>query len=432
MAVIASRDEIGPCRQRLKIEVPEPAVSAENQRIVADLKRRRQIPGFRRGRVPSAVIEKRFAKDIRETLIERLVPRYWHQAEAEGDLQALMPPTIESVDLTPGGVMTFVATVEIRPEITLGDLDHFELPEMSVEVGDEEVDQALQDIRRSVAPWKPAERAAAEGDLVTAHLFEIGEQGGEGEGQVIQVEIGDRSIWDEVNEALIGASADQEVTFERTEGQGEEEKVRHYRLKVTAIKERDLPALDDDLARKVSQLESLEELRVDLKRRLERGKQQELRRRQEGAVLDQLRERHAIPLPAGVVDHETDHLLREYAETLAQRGVDLEHAAIDWEELAKEMRPQAERRVHARLLLDAVAASWNVKIDENEFQAVLAGIGRSRGRSAGEIRQQLDQEGRLESLRTQLRRDKALDRLLGKNPDAEAGATPTTPEEQEG
>ncbi len=431
MAVIASREEIGPCRQRLKIEVPEPAVNAENQRIVSDLRRRRQIPGFRKGKVPAAVIEKRFAKDIRETLIERLVPRYWHQAEAEGDLHALLPPTIESVDVNPEG-MTFVATVETRPEITLGDLDNFDLPEMPLEVSDEEVEKALEDLRRTVSPWKQTDRAAAKGDLVTAHLFEIDDEGVEGEGQVIQVEVGDDSIWDEVNEALTGASADQEVKFERTEGEGAEAKVRHLRLHVTAVKERDLAPLDDEFAQKVSRLESLEELRVDFKRRIERSKEGELRRRQEHAVLDQLRERHAIPLPGGVVDHETDHLLREYAETLAQRGVDVEHAAIDWEDLAKEMRPQAERRVHARLLLDAIAATWEIQIDENEFQAVLANIGRSSGRGAAEVRQMLDQEGRLESLRTQLRRDKVLDRLLGTSDKLEAEAKPTTPAEPEG
>ncbi|HKI86126.1 MAG TPA: trigger factor [Thermoanaerobaculia bacterium] len=413
----------------MKIEVPEPAVNAENQRIVTDLRHRRQIPGFRRGKVPSEVIAKRFAKDIRETLIERLVPRYWHQAEAEGDLHALLPPTIESVDVTPSG-MIFTATVEIRPDISLGDLDHFDLPEMSIEVSDEEVSSALADLQRSVAPWKPTDRAAREGDLVTAHLFEIDDAGEEGEGQVIQVEIGDRTIWDEVNEALTGAEADQEVRFERSEGEGADEKHHHYRLKVTAIKERELAPLDDEFARKISQLESLDELTVDLKRRLERGKQQELRRQKEKAVLDQLRERHAFPLPEGVVDHEVEHLLREYAESLAQRGVDLEHAAIDWEDLAKQMRPQAERRVHARLLLDAIAAAWDVKIDENEFQAVLASIGGSRGRSAGEVRQMLDQEGRLESLRTQLRRDKVLDRLLGVSPDPD-GAEVTAPADDE-
>ncbi len=187
------------------------------------------------------------------------------------------------------------------------------------------------------------------------------------------------------------------------------------------MRERDLPELDDSFAAKVGEFETVEELREALTRRLNAAKNQESRRRRERAVLDQLRERHPLQLPSGVVDRETENVVRSYAEDLARRGIDPEKADIDWQQLFDQMRPQGEKEVHGRLLLDAVVEKLAIEVSEDEFETSLAALAKVQGKSTPAVRQALDRAGRLGDLRTQLARDKALKRLMG-DEDAEEDA----------
>jgi trigger factor len=182
---------------------------------------------------------------------------------------------------------------------------------------------------------------------------------------------------------------------------------------VTAVKERDLPPVDDALAAKIGKFETLDALRQDVSKRLRAGKEQEARRHREKALLDQLRQRNPTDLPRRVLEHEVRNMLTDYAESLGSRGVDPSKAEIDWAQLAEQVRPQAEARVHARLLLDAVSEHLEIEVPEEHFAATLAGLARSQGASASQLRRALDRDGRLGELRAQLRRERALRRLLG-------------------
>ena len=153
-------------------------------------------------------------------------------------------------------------------------------------------------------------------------------------------------------------------------------------------------------------------LRADVTHRLEHEKVHQVRARQEQAMLEQLRERHPIELPEGVVEEETRGLLREYAESLARQGVDIEKVQIDWDGLAREVRPQAERRVHVRLVLDAVAEANTIELAPEELEERLALIARGQRRTTSSVRQALAQNGQLEALRRQMRREKTIASLL--------------------
>ena len=421
MSVVVSVQDVGPCRKQLTVEVPAPAVEAETQRVIQEYGRQVRIPGFRQGKVPANVVRQRFAKDIEKEVVERLLPRYWHQAQAEASIDPLLPPEVDEVrDLQPGQPLTFVATVETRPQIELRNIRDFDLPDPQVDPGQMEVDDALEDLRKQIAPWVTVERPAARGDKVSAEIAEIGEDGTAGNPDPVQVELGDERVWEELTAALQGLSAGQETTFERHEPavqHGDHEhpaRDRRFRVKVLEVQERDLPALDDDLARQLSpDLGGLDALRDVVTRRLRAGKAEQRSEARQKALLDQLRERHPLDLPEGVVRREVEQLTQEYAENLARRGVDLERAHLDWNEVANGMVPLAERRVHARLLLDAIADAESIQVDENEFERTLAYIARSQNTSTPALRKSLDESGRLGSLRAQLRRDKTMRHLLG-------------------
>lgn len=435
MSVVVSVEDVGICRKQLKIEVPAPAVEAETERVTREYRKAARLPGFRKGKVPLGVVQKRFGEEIRKEVIDRLVPRYWHQAEAESGLEILMPPSVEKVDFEGGASLTFDAVVEVRPEIALGDIDSFELPEADTEPTEGEIDDSIEDLRRRVAEWRDAGRPAARGDLVAGQLgLEPDEdEGGEPPApQPVSFEVGDENVWEELTLAATGKEAGGEARLERQEGP--EGPLRRYRLQIEAVRERDLPPLDDEFAAKVGKFDSFEALRTGVAERLRAAKRQQSRRVRERAVLDQLRARHPLELPRGVVDKETENILRSYAEDLAQRGLDPEKADIDWQQLFEQLRPQGEKEVHGRLLLDAVVAELGVEVTEDEFETSLAALARVQGKSTPAVRQALDRAGRLGDLRTQLARDKALKRLMGEDAaagDAESGESAESADDEE-
>lgn len=429
MSVVVSLQDVGPCRKQLTVEVPAPAVEAETQRVIQEYGRRAKIPGFRQGKVPAHVVRKRFAKDIEQEVIERLLPRYWRQAQAESSIDPLLPPELaEDPQLLPGEPFTFTALVEVRPQIELRNIKDFELPDPGIEPAGTEIDEKIDELRKQLSEWVPVERSAARGDLVVAEITELtpalhAEEDEVPKTETVQIEVGDERVWEELSTVLQGMSAGQSATFERHEEavqHGDHEhpaRDRKFRIAVTAVKERDLPPLDDEFAKRVgADFETADQLREAVMLRLRSVKRDERREQRQRALLDQLRERHPLELPQGVVKREVEGIVQDYAENLARRGVDVEHAGIDWNAMANDMLPLAEQRVHARLLLDAISDSESIQVTEEEFELTLAALARARNTSTPALRKSMDENGQLATLRSQLRRDKTIRHLLGEMP----------------
>lgn len=432
MSVVLSLEDVGPCRKQIKVEVPAPAVEAETLRVVREYGQKVRLPGFRKGKVPSELVRRRFATEIEQEVKERLLPRYWRQAQAESSIEPLLPPEVNEIaDLLPGEPLTFVATVETRPAIALGNVENFDLPDPEVDPGTLEIDDTIENLRKQVAQWVTVERPASRGDLAAVEITALGSpEHPEERTDNVQVEVGDPQVWEELTLALQGLSAGQEAAFSRrhehpvpagTEEGGEPEvHEQNFRVKVIEVKERDLPPLDDAFAAKVNpEFQTFDSLREAVVSRLRANKEEQRREARHRALLDQLRDRHPIDLPQGVVRREVESLVQDYAENLARRGVDVEKAGIDWNSMANEMLPLAEKRVHARLLLDAIADERNLSVTEEEFERTLAMLARSQGVSTPVLRRKLDEDGRLANLRSQLRRDKTIRTLLGE-PEEEA------------
>jgi trigger factor len=412
MSVVLNVEDVGPCKKQLKIEVPGPAVEAETARVTKEYLKRARIPGFRKGKVPENVVRRQFGPEIRQEVLERLVPRYWKQAVAEKGIEPLVAPEVREVHLHDGEPLTFLATVEVRPEIELRNYQDFALPNPPVEVSAEEVAGSIAELRRNHAHFHPVERAAAVGDRVRLEIAELGPEG-PGAWNPAEAVIGEPRYWEELSVAATGLAAGQSASFTRRERAGEEEVEKSYQIRVTEVATAHLPELDAEFLGHFGKFATVADLEADVARRIRSAKEQSARQQRESALLDQLTERHPLDLPEGVVHQETEDLLKDYAEGLVRQGVDLEKAGIDWQRMGEEARPHAERRVKARLLLDAVADKEGIEVGEPEFEQALALLARTQGVSTHALRHRLDETGQLAGLRARMRRDKTVKRLLG-------------------
>ncbi len=433
MSVVNSIETVGPWRKRLEIEIPAPEVDAETSLVVREYGRKVRLPGFRKGKVPASLVQQRFRSEIEHEVVDRLIPRFWKEAQEESELDPILPPSVGSVELQEGKPLIFEATVDLRPEIELSDLSDFDLPEEDSEPSAEEVEEALGRLQSQVADWVDADRPIVRGDRVTLELDELDEDGtpkdggSEDDAKEVTLEVGDERVWGELTLAVTGLGVGQETDFRRQESIDGEETLRSFHAKVVAVQERDLPPLDDELAKKVGDIETIAALREQIAERLQQEKAQGLATRREQAVLEQLRERHPLELPLGLVQEETQELVHEYAQNLARQGVDLEKAEIDWEALSSEVQPEAERRVHVRLLLDAISEDKAVVIEPNELEERIAVLARAQGKKPAQVRRAMVQGGRLQALEIQLKREKTIAGLLCQDAEEKAGGEPEGP-----
>jgi len=425
--VIEDRDD-GPCRKVLTIEVPATALEAELGRVARELGHRVQIDGFRRGKVPMSLIRRRFKAEIEGTVSERLVARYWQQAEAEKSLDCVLPPVITDIKLEAGEPLTFVAEVNVRPEITLSLDEPFELPDPGVEPTEAEIEDNLEDLRREHAEWRQVARPAAVGDRVTgtARLLALDgepqqdpETGEPPEASAIDFEIGDSRSWEELGLAVTGLSAGQSTEFDRT-ADGEGAQRARYRVEIEEVRERELPELDDELAAQVGDFDSLKALRTALVGHLGRRKREERFTKRRAALVEQLLARHTFDVPQRLVEQEREHMLHATMHRMAENGVDIENQDIDWVALGEQAQPAAEKAVQERLLLDAVADARDVRVDERAFEHMIAVLAQQRKTTRLKLRQEMAEDGRLVRLRAQMRRDRTVARLTGAEAEQEA------------
>lgn len=431
MSVIREIKDVGPWRKELSVEVPVEAVDAEMERVTEAMRKRAKAPGFRKGKVPLNLVRKQYMEEIRQETLERILPRFWRQAEAEAQLDALVAPRLGEVEWT-DDEFVFAATVEVRPEISITNVEGFQLPEVDTEPTAAEVDEALENLRKQVSDWKPVERPAAESDMVTVKILEgAGPQDHGEDARPVMLEIGEDTVWPELSQALTGLEIGNTETFTRPgDESGEGPIVRRFSVELLEVKERLMPELDDALARKLGDFEDLAALRTRVTEQLRVGKENEASSQREETMLGQLAERHPFQVPEGALEVEVQEMLNEYGQALAEQGVDIENADIEWQKIAEEFAPRAEGRVRSRLLLDAVADHLDLSEDAEELEAALGTLARQRKVSTVAMRKSLADSGRLESLRRHLRRRAVVRHLLGEeSPFKQADAEPVAANE---
>jgi trigger factor len=426
--MITSFVDESPTKKVLTFEVPADDVRKATDRAVKAFAKHVRLPGFRPGKVPPDMIRKRFAEEVKGEVLEHLIKAAVGEVLREKNLVALGQPKIGDLKFAFEEPLSFRVDLEVRPAVEPKDYRGLKVPAGDAVPSAGEIDAFISRIREGHAAYEPIEsRAARDGDFALVDIrgsFPKGD-GKDFEAEKTLLEVGGEHTMPELSAHVRNAEPGVTVTFHKDWAADVPDKAFAgktvlYTVHLVALKTRVLPALDDEFARlaltpregDVPEGASLEMLREKVVESLKLEKGQAVRDARRRALLDGLLALHDIPAPESMIESEVDSALKEFARHLTREGVELKDAQVDWNELRKEARPSAERRVKEYLVLDAIGDKENVTVTDTELDAELKRRAQAMSLSFGDLKSALVKADRIEGVREELRIGRVVDFLL--------------------
>jgi len=384
--------ELGPSKRALKIEIPEEEVTKRFTKVYAELSRQVKIPGFRPGKAPRALLEKRYAKNVEEDVIRSLVPDFYTRAVRQAGIVPVdveIPP-LERIKIKKDSTLSFTATVEIKPTIELRDYkppNPISLKPDNRTITPDLVDRALETLREQQAQLHPApaDKVISEGDFAELHIEGFlglePLEGSKKENHLHRVGSGETILGVEVDEALLGQKEGESVEISQPYPDSHPDtrmagQTVRFRIKVTGIKEKKLPDLDDEFAKDCGHYESLVDLRDKVQAEMERALKKDIQEKHKDALLKRLEETHHFEIPEILLDRELTPIVRNILDKRHKQGIPPtgdEEATLPPQEEVKRLReehlPAATRRVKLGLILEAIADREGLTVEEEDIQA---------------------------------------------------------------
>jgi trigger factor len=417
--------DVSETKKRLVIEIPSDQVDSEIERVTRQLGRTVRVPGFRPGKVPAGVVRQRFRGEILHEVAHELVPRAVDDALRDCGVEPIAAPDVHDVDVKEGQPLTFTASFETVPPVDPGDYGAVALRRHSAAVEPEAIDQALERLRQRAARYEPIDDRGLEPghtavvDLERRTLDADGGPGPTEKHENVSVEVGAAVNPPGFDEQLTGMRGGEEKTFTAHYPADYEvaelrSKDVEYAVKVRAVRRRVVPPLDDDLAKEVSDAETLEALREQVRDGLQREAQREADRKLRADLLKALAGKVTFDVPEVLIERDIDRRTQEFIRQLIEERIDPRQAGIDWDAFRKDQRPPAEDAVKAMIVLDEVGRREQLAVTDEELDREVAGYAERSGRSVAAVRAQLEKDGELERLRTGMRRERAVEFLLSR------------------
>jgi trigger factor len=413
-------ETLSPTRVRLEIEVPFAELDANVKKAYREVGSQVTIPGFRKGKVPTAVIDQRVGREtILTEAVQDAIPEKFVAAVREHEVRTLGRPEVEITDFSDGQPLKFTAEVDVRPEITLPDLANIEVVVDEVEVSEEDVEGQLDGLRQRFATLKSVERGAQRGDFVQIDLAATveGEEVPGGTASNLSHEVGSNQLLPGLDETIEGMSAGQATTFTTTLVAGDfAGRDADVAVTVRTVKEREMPPVDDDFAQLASEFDTLAELRADLTERLARVKRVEQLYAARDKALEALVAASDVPAPEGVVKDEVNSRKQAMVDQLERMGASLEEYLASEskteEELDAEIGTAAQEGVKIQLLLDTFADQEEIEVTDDEFGHEIVHRAQRAGVPPQQYYDQLSRAGIATSVYGDVRRGKALAAVL--------------------
>jgi len=414
--VKSSVDQLNDTRVKVTVEVPFSELGPELDKAYQALAQQINIPGFRRGKAPRQLIDARVGRGpVLEQVVNDMLPTRYGQAIEELDIKALGQPNIDITKLEDGDVIEFVAEVDVRPEFDLPDFSDISVEVPALGSTEERIDHELEHLRERFGSLKTVDREADDEDFITLNLSATvdGEEIEDAKVEDMSYRVGSGDLIEGLDDAVKGLKADESATFTSKLVFGEyADKDAEVTVTVTAVKERELPELDDDFAQMASEFDTVEELRADLASGAEESAKAEQAASIREEVLKVALEKTQFPLPASVVDEQVN---AQVQQLMGQLGGDealfeklLEAQGTSREEFNEQTRTSAEEAVRTQLFLDVLAEKEEPEVTQDELNDHIVFTARRYGVEPQQFLMQLQQSGQLLNLVSDVRRGKAL------------------------
>ena len=365
---------------KLTIELPSEELDKAIDTAYKKSRSKISMPGFRKGKAPRAMIEKMYGSGIfYEDAANILIPDAYEQAAKESELEIVSQPEISVVQIEKGTPFIFTATVAVKPEVTLGEYKGIEVEKKNAEVTDEEVDEEIEKVRENNSRMITIDdRPSMDGDIVVIDFegFVDGKAFDGGKEEGFELILGSGTFIDNFEEQLIGKNTGDHVEvnvtfpdqYQAEELQGKE---AIFQVDINEIKLKELPLVDDEFAQDVSDFDTLDEYKTDLKAKLLENKEAALKREKEEFIIGKIIESAQMDIPEQMVDMQTRQMTQEFAQRIQNQGLSVEQymqfTGLTPQKLVDELKPQALRRIQSRLVLEAVVANENIEATDEEL-----------------------------------------------------------------
>jgi trigger factor len=419
--------EISPTQKQIDVEIEAEAVRAAYDQISDRYARAASVPGFRPGRAPRGVVRTRFKDQIRSEVLRELLPDAVQKAIEKHKLEPLGEPelnleTAEGLDRLGEKPISFHVNLEVLPRIQLGNYRGLEIKRRVRPVKDEDVNRVIKSLQEGAASLEPVEdRGAQLGDTVTANFH--GKFPNEPDAEPIKVEdidvvLGGEGVVREITNNLLEAKPDDEKTFRVDypadfSSKGLAGKRVEYTVKVSAVRIKELPELDDEWAQSLGdEIESLAELRTKIRSDLEQQAQNEADAKMRADLVRQLVAAHHFELPERLVQHQTEHRFESVVRDMIGQGIDPRNPELDWDKARASLKEQAGYDLRGSLLLERIADEEKIEVTQPEIEDEINAIAHASRQSPEQVRAILTKQGGERSIAGRLRNRKALDLLI--------------------
>ena len=407
------------CKHSLEISVPVPDVESETNRVVGDVLKRAKLPGFRPGKVPASLIRKQFAGEIRQKVLEALIPTFLQkQIEAE-NLNVVGSPEYSDIHFHDGEPLRFKATFEVVPQIELGEYKDVEVPYQDPAVTDEDIAKRIDEIRDQKAEYANVDpRPVEDGDFAVVSLESIsGVEGEPVKTEEMQLEIGAAATFDAFTENLRGLSPGEEKEFEVTypEEYGSAKlagKTVKFHATLKGIRKKELPELNDEFAQDLGDYRTVDELREAVRKSIFAQRQYEAQQQARNLIVDKLVDAHDFPVPEYYVDQQIKSRVEQTLRAMTGEGVDPRSLKLDWKKLKEAQRDKAVREVKASMLLTKISEREAIHATRDDVDREVEKVARQQRKPVAAVHMEFEKDGTLGRIASHIQTDKTLNFLF--------------------
>ena len=419
--------DVSPTRKEIKIEIEPAEIKSAFDRVSKQYSKQATVPGFRPGHAPTSVVRARYKSEIRSEVLRELLPQAVSDAINEHSLEALGEPNVEldnteALERLGEEPLTLKVGVEVLPEIKLETYKGIEVSRRKRPISDSDVDRMIENLLNASAALQPVEDRPSElGDTVTVNArgnFVDEPEAEEIKVDDVEVVLGGPNVQKEFTENLTGVTPEESRTFlveypADFSSTGLAGKKVEYVMDVTAVRQKELPELDDEFAKSLGgDFDSVETLKAKVREDLEARATYESDRLLREQLIRKLVDAHKFEVPESLLEHETNHRMQAVARQMMQRGVNPENPEINWESAREELKAQAEDDVRASMLMEKIAEAENVTVSADEVEAEIDAIATASQQPKWQVQAALTKDGGERSIAHRLRNRKALDLLI--------------------